>query len=1167
MIDTNVGTALPLRLHRRRQELHLRHLHRQLPLPHRPCHDGGSATEVAIDRSGGPADGDIYVAEGINDVVDVFSNNGAVVGTLDGSTTPNDFYSEACGVAVDQSTGDLYVGDYGTSVWRYTPSSGHLTNADYDAGITTSFNPCQVAANNGKVYAANWDSGGPVNRYKASDFAPGAPAASGTQIDATATALSTDPQNGDLYVDEGDQVSVFDSFGALKYSFGSSSDFGTDSAGVAVKGSRAYVADRTNGEIDVFAASAGATPPTAITNPATTVSHTSATLNGHLDPASDPAITDCHFEWGTDTSYTGGTVPCTQGNSFSSAADVSASLPGLLPGTTYHYRLDITGSVSGDVQGADRNFTTAAFSVTSNAATAIHHSFATLNGHLDPQGEAGLNITECHFDWGTTNAYAGGTVPCAQGNSFSSAADVSASLPGLTPGDTYHFRLHVTTASAGQFIGADKSFAALAYPLTTDPATTIHHTDAVLNGHLDPDGEAALNVTECHFEWGTDNTYAGGTLPCAQGNSFSSAADVSALLNNLLPGVSYHYRLHIDTASVGEFTGADRTVSPPPFPSGPPANVASFGSDGTSATAFSSGNPYGLSFNQADRKLYALDGGVPGIYGFDASAPPSYPALSGFAPLSTVAIGSTFSSQAVDSSSLPSAGRVYLAAAGTQKIYGFDSSGAPLGGNFPIDPASTPGGPVGSPTFICGTAVDSCRRPLGCQPPDRPNPPLQLRRRLPKLGRRLRPARGGLGPCQIAFDSGDNLYVAFYAGHVWKYTAASGYYLGQPSIRGHRSGIAVDPATGDFYSSQRSKPVKTATTPPATSSATSPRHRRRTSGVTVDATSHYVYVADIRPSQDPRLRPRRRPEAAHHHPRRPHRDHRRLGDPQRQGRPRELRGHRLPLRLGHRPPPTATPPPAPPIPARAQATSPSTPTSRASNGGTTYHFRIVAANAHDRRHRHRRRSDLRHHRPGGHRRERRSHLRHRRHPARLGQPRRARTPPTTSSTSPTPTSGPTADATRTASRPPARSAPATSPLRSPSASAASRPATTLPLPPRRHQLRRRRPWHRRHLHHLLLAAGLRGDLPQRHLRNEAPAPASPTAAPTSRLPRSTSTAATSPTTSTSSRPPPPAIASPSPSPPACRPRAAARACPASSPRAPVAAGARTASFPPGPPAA
>ena len=139
--------------------------------------DGGSATEVAIDRSGGPADGDIYVAEGINDVVDVFSNNGAVVGTLDGSTTPNDFYSEACGVAVDQSTGDLYVGDYGTSVWRYTPSSGHLTNADYDAGITTSFNPCQVAANNGKVYAANWDSGGPVNRYKASDFAPGAPAA------------------------------------------------------------------------------------------------------------------------------------------------------------------------------------------------------------------------------------------------------------------------------------------------------------------------------------------------------------------------------------------------------------------------------------------------------------------------------------------------------------------------------------------------------------------------------------------------------------------------------------------------------------------------------------------------------------------------------------------------------------------------------------------------------------------------------------------------------------------------------------------------------------------------------------------------------------------------------------------------------------------------------
>ena len=525
---------------------------------------GGTAVEVAIDRSGGPANGDIYVAAGIDDVVYVFANDGTPLGTLDGSTTPNNFYSEACGVAVDQSNGNVYVGDYGTSVWRYTPSGGHVTNANYSGGITTAFNPCQVAADRGHVYAVDWTNSGPAVRYSASSFALSPTSQAGTVVDPTAKAVATSPGNGngDLYVDEGDAIHVFDSTGASLYSFGSPADFGTDSAAVGVNGSngRAYVADPTAKQVDVFAISAGG--PTAVTNAATAIHHTSATLNGHLDPSTDPGVTDCHFDWGTDTNYTGGAVPCAEGNSFTSAADVSANLPGLTPGTTYHFRLVISTTSSGDILGVDRSFTAPPFAPTTNAATAIHHTFATLNGHLDPEGETPLNVTECHFDWGTDTSYTGGTVPCAEGNSFASAADVSAALPNLTPGTPVHFRLHLTSASAGEFTGADKSFTPLAFPIATNAANPIHHTSATLNGHLDPEGEAGIFVTECHFDWGTDTSYSGGTLPCAQGNSFNAAADVSANLPNLHPGDTYHFRLHLTTASAGEVPGGDQVTGP-----------------------------------------------------------------------------------------------------------------------------------------------------------------------------------------------------------------------------------------------------------------------------------------------------------------------------------------------------------------------------------------------------------------------------------------------------------------------------------------------------------------------------------------------------------------------------------------------------------------------------
>jgi hypothetical protein len=197
---------------------------------------------------------------------------------------------------------------------------------------------------------------------------------------------------------------------------------------------------------------------------------------------------------------------------------------------------------------------------------------------------------------------------------------------------------------------------ALAAPptATTEPADTLHHTSAVLHGHLDPGTEA---ITACHFDWGTDTSYSGGSVPCDQGQSFNSAADVSATLGFLTDGVTYHFRLTLTGSVSGALHGADQSFTPPGFPT-IHDSLGTFGSDGTDASSFSGLS--GLAFNQSARSLYAVAPSSGSVYGFNASNPLNFPPLAGFNPLSIPQFGAGFGNTAgiaVDSSS----GHVYVA--------------------------------------------------------------------------------------------------------------------------------------------------------------------------------------------------------------------------------------------------------------------------------------------------------------------------------------------------------------------------------------------------------------------------------------------------------------------------------------------------------------------------
>jgi hypothetical protein len=203
------------------------------------------------------------------------------------------------------------------------------------------------------------------------------------------------------------------------------------------------------------------------------------------------------------------------------------------------------------------------------------------------------------------------------------------------------------------------------------------------------------------------------------------------------------------------------------------SQVEAFGPDGTPASSFK--NPKDLAFNQATRGLYAIDQGTPGVYGFDVSAPPAHTLLAGFSPLGTVPTGGE-PGLAVDNTALPSSGNVYLVSESTGLVYGFDSSGAPLGGSFPIDPAITPGAPSGSPKDVCGTAVDSAGNVWVA------NYSTQSTLEYSSAGAykgSVSVAGQDFRPCSIAFDSNDDMYLTDggteFRRFTYKYTAASGY--------------------------------------------------------------------------------------------------------------------------------------------------------------------------------------------------------------------------------------------------------------------------------------------------------------------------------------------------------------------------------------------------------
>ncbi len=535
-----------------------------------------AACSIAIDD----ASGEVYVAESGNDVVEEFDSSGKYLGNLNASSTPSG--SEKFGrgwvhVAVDQSTGDVYVADSYEHVIDKFDSSGKLLSA-----LTGFSEPWGVAVDSsGDLYVYD-NNGGAITKLNPS----------GSQVYQIASGLGVYYGNplavdgaGDLYAAAASSPTVeeFEPSGALldhtsgfatpENSFGPG---GLEGVAASANGD-VYVLDTFHAVVDVFGPAV--ILPDSTTEEASEVgAATTATLNGQVAPAGGGSITGCHFEVIDDATYqaNGGDffsgaidIPCEQLLPILNPTGVTAKVTGLAPDTGYHFRL-VAANANGEEYGSDETFETGgAPTVSETSAANITKTAATLQAKVNPHAAA----TTYHFEYVSEKQFneeapghgfdhATKTSESGSIGSDVSEHQVSVAIGGLSPETTYRFRVFARNLNApGGIVGEEATFTTIAsLSIDSESVSGVASTSATLEAQVNPLG----NETTYYFEYGRTTGYEDAAVPAPPGVSLGSGegdVGVSVHLQGLAGGTTYHYRVVASNVLRSEIVGPDRTFA------------------------------------------------------------------------------------------------------------------------------------------------------------------------------------------------------------------------------------------------------------------------------------------------------------------------------------------------------------------------------------------------------------------------------------------------------------------------------------------------------------------------------------------------------------------------------------------------------------------------------
>ena len=190
--------------------------------------------------------------------------------------------------------------------------------------------------------------------------------------------------------------------------------------------------------------------------------------------------------------------------------------------------------------------------VTTLLATNVMAYAATLAASVNMGGLTGVMWFEHGPD--TNNPAFTPDQPASGTNTFSYF------VSGLPSGNTYHFRCAANNA-LGDVHGEHVAFTTPpTFPASTLPVTTLEPRQATLSGSLIPSGLP----TSARFQWGTTTNYGNQTVLQSMGSG-TSTTNVTQLLTNLTPGMTYHYRLVASNVQDTVFGQNFSFTTPPVF--------------------------------------------------------------------------------------------------------------------------------------------------------------------------------------------------------------------------------------------------------------------------------------------------------------------------------------------------------------------------------------------------------------------------------------------------------------------------------------------------------------------------------------------------------------------------------------------------------------------------
>lgn len=537
---------------------------------------GFAGGHIAVDNSGGPNEGLIYIIAGGSGVsggsenIQIFAPSGEFLGPIvvpefgGGDSDDVDVGPDGSVYLLTENHVSKYNTGYNEIARMYTSgaatfSEGNRLVADNKGAVWTvvngpkKFEPDQLFTNFPKsLFAEREQFTGTPSPYAPYPLISGFNGGVHLAIDPT-------PQRNDLYVNRGTKIEVFSEGNASDPAFADAPPFGEGivaQPGIAVTKDHRVFTSAPKAEIARFGP--GNILPDVHTHQVDVdhIGHESAELDGEVSLDGGTPITNCELQIGTNTAYGGTPVPCTP-SSFSSNSAVQAEPTGLTTGTTYHYRFKASNE-KGTNFGSDRTFVPAyVLKVKTLTPSPIAEHEVTLRGSLDPDGKA----TSYYFEYGVDSSY-GLKTPIQSAGEGSGVVTVTKPIQSLPSGKTFHYRI-VASNENGTTNGEDEVFRTASTPdISGLQATDLTETSAVLHATINPVGYP----TTYRFEYGPSVSY-GQSIPVPDKSigSGTEPIEVKQQISALTPGITYHFRVVATNEPWGSSVSTDTT-----FDFGPP---------------------------------------------------------------------------------------------------------------------------------------------------------------------------------------------------------------------------------------------------------------------------------------------------------------------------------------------------------------------------------------------------------------------------------------------------------------------------------------------------------------------------------------------------------------------------------------------------------------------